>query len=430
MSAAPRGDVRSIDCTNCGAGLPVLGGGRVITQICGYCGAALDATDAFRVLEVYAGMDRPDTPFRLGMEGDLDGVRWTIIGTLGLEERWDGQVEAWVDHMLYSPTHGYAWLTVEDGHTILTRKTRDWPRAAWLTPRTVERAANRPGRSRGGRNYIYYQSGEWSVTFAEGAFNFRPARGDRGTSIALLSHGERPEMLTYLEPHGAREREVELSHYVPGAAAAFGAEPPRPRGVHPLQPYRGGGAGFYRLWFGAMTIAAFAMIWVALAMGGRPEVILAGGVDELPQSMSVEVTDTERPLRLRLATDMANSWADFDLSVTGPDGNAIAQTFLPVSFYAGREGGENWTEGSRSATIGLDPQVAGPHTVTLGAPVGDAALSGRVTAVELTMREGLMTVRWPIGAMVIFALLFVWSLTGRLRHRWRAASGSDWSEED
>ncbi len=38
-------DVHKLNCTECGAGLDVLGGGRVKSHICSYCGAELDAQD-------------------------------------------------------------------------------------------------------------------------------------------------------------------------------------------------------------------------------------------------------------------------------------------------------------------------------------------------------------------------------------------------
>ena len=44
MSLGPH--LKSIDCTACGAGLDILGGGRVTVHICPYCGTALDALDS------------------------------------------------------------------------------------------------------------------------------------------------------------------------------------------------------------------------------------------------------------------------------------------------------------------------------------------------------------------------------------------------
>ena len=255
------GTVRAIDCPNCGAGLDVLGGGRVVTQVCSFCGAALDAADAYRVLAVYAGMARPLSPFRLGMEGEVGGVRWTIVGTLGLVERDGGREWRWCDHMLFSPTHGYAWLTVEDGHTLWTRKVRDWPDGPFLATAEVERAERRPTRRWRGRTFAYFATSAWTVDFVEGAFNYRPARGERGTTVTMLPPDEADAMLAFVAPEGGREREVEPTRYAPGAAEAFGAQPPVPDGVHPLEPQEVvPDARFLQGWFAAMAVAALAAL--------------------------------------------------------------------------------------------------------------------------------------------------------------------------
>ena len=86
MSLNP--DLKSINCTACGAGLDVLGGGRVTTHVCAYCGTQLDALDNYRSLQKFDQLNRPDSPFAIGMRGTLWGVDYTVIGTLQHEERW------------------------------------------------------------------------------------------------------------------------------------------------------------------------------------------------------------------------------------------------------------------------------------------------------------------------------------------------------
>ena len=268
------GKALSIDCPNCGAGQTVLGGGRVTTQVCGYCGAALDATDAFRVLEVFAGMERPASPFRLGAESTIRGVRWTVIGTLGLLEREDGREWRWTDHMLHSPTHGYAWLTVEDGHLLFTRKVRDWPDGTFLDRQALKRALARPERDWRGRTFRYYAASDARVDFAEGAFNFRPRRGDYTFAASLMAMTEPPEMLTYVS--GGRENEVELTRYAPEAAAAFGVPAPRPEGRHPLQTEEAvPDAPFLGRWFLGLAVVSL------LALFALPEQVGTGRTNAL-----------------------------------------------------------------------------------------------------------------------------------------------------
>ena len=107
----PTEKISSIRCTACGAPLTLHGGGHKIQTLnCAYCGAVMDARHDFAVLAQFANQHRPECPLELGMQGKLKGVDFTIIGMIA----WFAEGE-WVDLLLYSPTHGYAWLSYEQG---------------------------------------------------------------------------------------------------------------------------------------------------------------------------------------------------------------------------------------------------------------------------------------------------------------------------
>ena len=418
---------RSINCTNCGAGLDVLGGGRVTVKVCGYCGAALDANDAFRVLEVWDGMERPESPFRLGMRGEIDGVAFTIIGTLGQEERYEGQVWDWVDHQLFSPTHGYAWLTVDDGHVEFTRKVRDWPFGTFVGTDLVERSESPPSRDWRGRTFRYYESGTWRTTYVEGEFNWRPVRGAQGVAVAMLSTDLPSRMLTYVETvDGANrgEREVEVSRYCPEAIAAFGAEVIAPVGPHPLRPFVPvKGRWIDRLFFGALTAASL-VLGFGLMFGGAGVEVYTGPPSRLPEALSFDVADASRPVEIRLRQDVSNDFVVYGLSLTGPNGESLAQTEREISYYFGVEDGESWTEGSRTATLGFAPVSTGLHTLAIAR---DA--TGADGNLSVTVEAGRSNPVWLLMAGFLFLLAFAFVSSARLRHRMMRWRGSDWSDD-
>jgi hypothetical protein len=426
-SMSDAAQLKSINCTNCGAGLPVLGGGRVTTQICGYCGASLDATDSFRVLDVYAGMERPDTPFQLGMTGVIDGVEFTITGIKGMIEHGYGQ---WVDHMLFSPTHGYAWLTLENGHLIFTRKQRELP-SAWLSVSEVEIAENKPSRTFRGKKFSYYETTNWQVHFVEGAFNYRPERDDKGTTVSLASWSGTPQMLSLIEPDKAgSEYEVEVSEYAEGAAQAFGIKAPKPQGIHALQPIKTPEtAKFYRKWFGGMVLASIILLIAIINARGGPERVLNTGVSTLPATGEFSVADTSRPVRVDLDTNTDNSWMEVPLRVTGPDGQPVVDRLMGISYYYGYSDGERWTEGSQSARVSFMAPQPGTYTVEIGTPEGEAIQNNRVSSASIFVRESIMTIRWPIMAIILFAILFIWSLFKGAGAKMRRQMGGDWYED-
>jgi hypothetical protein len=202
---------------------------------CSYCGAQLDAQDDYRVIARYRDMIRPETCFDLGMTGTLWGAEFTVIGTIAWIEHYDGQVWNWVEHQIYSPTHGYAWLKLDEGFVTFSRKSRAIPNPPVLGSATIENAESRPVVSLNGRYFKYYSSGLARPTFIEGEFNYIPRMEDRIRYVSLLG---KTQMLDMVESNS--EREYVLSDFPDQAELllGFGVSPerlPHPRGVHPLQ---------------------------------------------------------------------------------------------------------------------------------------------------------------------------------------------------
>lgn len=359
MTRAP-GTV-AIACTSCGAGLSILGGGRVVTRVCEYCGAALDANEGWRVLARHDRAARPASPLHLGVTGDVEGEPFTVIGTLGRVERWAGREWRWAEHQIHSPLRGYARLSVEDGHAILTRRHRGGTEPSWISARDVEQAEARPSaRLRGDRRrFVYHETTTAETDFVEGAFTFEPAPGDRSTTVVLRRDDE---ALSFTE--GETEREVTSSRYLPQAEtwASFGVEPPPVTAVHALQPHapwrherfvtRAAGA------FAAASLAAFAVL------SGEPgRQVLADveiAVAQLPQTLEFDAPGSERPTRVALQSDLRNAWAVFEVGVEGPDGAPLLALARVTEAYSGRDSDGRWSEGDDAPPPPSRPRRRGP----------------------------------------------------------------------
>ncbi|MWB76681.1 DUF4178 domain-containing protein [Pseudooceanicola sp. 216_PA32_1] len=425
-------EIRAINCTNCGAGLDVLGGGRVMSHVCGYCGSELDAQDNYRVLRRYADLVRPDSPLAIGMTGTLDGVAFTVIGTLGMEESWHGEYWRWVEHQLYSPTHGYVWLSWEDGHLVWTRKYRGHVDPMWISTDRVEAAETRPTAYSRGVRFRYYETTDARIAFVEGEFNWRPRLGDRSTSVSMLADGA---MLSYTG--SAVEREIELTTYPDQAAtlAAFGADPrPRPRRVHPVQPMPDGGTVRFLVTWG-LILAVFSLVLGVFmsALVGR-EVLNTGPIPvaRLPAEVTFELTDTRRLTVIEVATDVSNSWAWLELSVTDPEDEPVFEVGREVGFYSGRDNEGSWTEGSRRTTFRFHPAMPGTYTAELSVPESETWQRGgaAIGQVRMSVTEGRSSGFWLFLLGGLFILVGVAAALRRgirRRARWR---GSDWVDED
>jgi hypothetical protein len=328
--------------------------------------------------------------------------------------------------MLFSPTHGYAWLTLEDGHTLLTHKVRDWPDGGFLTAHAVEIAKARPERRWRGRTFQYYATSNWQIDFVEGEFTWRPERGQRGSSVSLMPAGPASEKLVYAD---GSEREIEATRYFPQAARVFGAEEPVPRGTHPLQPYAPAkGKRFYGMWFGAMTAAAFLLAMVVAAGSGARVTLYEGPPGALPPELVFDVADIARPVRVELFQPLSQAWAEYAVAVTDPAGTPVADTGRAISYYYGGSGEDSWTEGSRSATLTFAPTAPGRYTLEVALDEAEARAAG--APLRLTVQEGRGAPLWSFLAAGLFGLALIWTLSSTLRHRARRWAGSDWTEED
>lgn len=422
-------EIRSINCTSCGAGLSVLGGGRVRTQVCEYCGSVLDVQENFKVLSEFGKLPRPSTPFSIGMTGEIDGIGWTIIGILGVEERYGGSVWGWVDHQMYSPTHGYCWLTFETGHYVFTRKVRGPGAQGWISSARVEKAEHQPTTMRDGKPYRYYESGRQRISYAEGSFNWIPKRGDSADYTSFLGD---TEMLTQV--FGANEKEVELSHYLSPEVVetAFGlSDLPRSARVHPLEPLVPWKHGTFTRNLGLGAAAVGVVMWAMQLTGSQVVLHLPEQSTARPIEAKFELSDAQNLTELRFTSNANNAWAWYDIELVGPGGETVAEFGRQAEYYQGREGGESWSEGSGTATARLRLEEPGSYTLLI--EQSDAGTWGggrRPSSVSVRVTEGRKAAYWLLIAAGFCALAGVAVMGRRYLHGARRWSGSDWSDDD
>ncbi|MBH1974471.1 MAG: DUF4178 domain-containing protein [Rhodobacteraceae bacterium] len=422
----------AVSCPNCGAGLQVLGGGRVVTHVCRHCGTQLDAIENYRKLRTFANMRRPETPFSIGLTGRILNVDWTIIGILGQTERSGGETWTWVDHQLYSPTHGYAWLTLEDDHLTLTRRYRGALRPGWLSTLAVEFAENPPVVTAEGTTYKYYETAASEATFAEGEFTWAVGVGDKTTTITLMSN----DAMISLSETGA-EREVERAVYLPQAetCAAFGVAALNPYHMHPLKPLLAGpNAGFVQTL--GLACAAICLILSLIFTGMTGTTALPSrhiARSALPAELSFEITDTRGLTTLYLQADVNNSWAWVEATLSDPQGAPVFTAGREVDFYNGTDSDGYWTEGSPSTQISFHPEMPGEYTLELDVPEGglNEDMSGpRLSTLTVSILNGGAAPFWTLLAAVVFAGIGGFHFARSYLHNRARWAGSDWSDED
>lgn len=434
MSLNP--ELKSINCTACGAGLDILGGGRVTTHICSYCGTALDALDSYKVLVKFNLLDRPETPLRIGAAGQIFGIDFTVIGLLEHEEIWRGRSWKWVDHQVFSPTHGYAWVTFEDGHLTFSRRYRK--PVGWLSEAMVNKAESRPRVRAGSEWFKYYDTTTSSVIYAEGEFTWAPRKGAKTTTVTAMSD---TAMLGFSTTN--REREIYHTVYLePGQITGFGLPAGRrPGGVHALKRMKtGANAGFVmKTGLASMVLCLFLGMAMGLQNGKLAETRLQFSVAELPVNIAFEVTDPGRLTRIDLQGNGRNSWNYLAVELEDPEGEVLFESGRTVEYYSGRDKDGTWSEGSNSASLAFFPPIAGRYSVTLDLEESgfwapnvnrSASQQRQMTQVGLQIRNGVSSGFWLVLLGLGFGCIGGLPLLRRYLHnkaRWR---DSDWVDED
>jgi Domain of unknown function (DUF4178) len=421
-----------VSCPNCGVGLKVLGGGRVVMHVCSHCGTQLDTIENYRKLRTFANLRRPDSPFSIGMTGRIVGVDWTIIGILGQTERSGGQTWTWVDHQLYSPTHGYVWLTLEDGHLTLTRRYRGSLRPGWLSVTAIETAESPPRIAADGTTFKYYETAASEVSFAEGEFTWAVGVGDKTTAITLMSD----DAMLSLSESGA-EREVERTVYLPQAetCAAFGVAALNPYRMHPLKPLQASpNAGFLQtLGLGSAGICLILSLFFANMTGTTALPVQSIAQSGLPTELPFEINDNRGLTTLYLRADVDNSWAWVEATVIDPQGAPVFTAGREVNFYNGSDSEGYWTEGDPSTQISFRPELTGEYTLELDVPEGglNEDTSGpRLSTLTVSIQNGGAGFFWTLLAAVLFAGIGGYHYARKYLHDKARWTGSDWSDED
>jgi len=386
--------ITAITCPNCGGSLKVFGGGRqVATFTCNYCGSVLDVENNYKVLDKFTRVKLPPSPFSLGMRGVIDEITFTIIGMVAYscERGKSVGVDTWIDYMLYSPTHGYAWLTYEEGNLTFSRRTRKMPAL------NISRMTPQETFSFDGRYYEFYEGYRAYITFVQGELTWVARKDD---AVMIYEAISPPLGLSY-ERSGS-ESEYYISHYLDTKEVcdSFGATCHKSNAMNPLKPFVAERSKAFSKASAIFAVLSLLMIGIIeFSFNGTliKSESFVGKTKEIP----FHIEDPRHLIALKLKSDVNNDWIYYDISVIKSDTQEEVYSLgKELSYYYGYEGGESWSEGSQEVMSYFKLKEPGDYLLKFNAPQYH-----RTVHMNVSIREDVIR-------SLYFVILFIFSFLG------------------
>ncbi len=431
MSTAPQ--VRSLNCTNCGAPLIIRAGGRTLTVVCPQCLSLLDARDpALGVLQTFEARQRVQPRIPLGTRGKLRGDTWEVIGFQVREIVVDGFPYEWSEYLLYNPFKGFRYLSEYDGHWNFVATLHALPQE---TAGEAKRSVVYQGQA-----YRHFQSASARTIFVMGEF---PWQFRVGEAVYVSDYIAPPRMLSAERT----ENEVVWSfgEYVTGGEIwkAFkppGACPPA-RGIYANQPSPYG-ASARSVWTVCLALlVALAMLALLFSAGMRQEEVFKSSYafSTLARGETSFVTPVfelkGRPSNVELTvdTDLENDWAYFSFTLINEQTGEGYDIGREVSYYHGRDSDGSWSEGGRDDRVLVPSVPAGRYYLRVEPDMNDE--DGRAHSVRYQVRVRrdvpYNPFFWIAGLLLLVPPIFV-SLraAGFEKARWQESSFVSDSKSD
>jgi hypothetical protein len=121
-----------------------------------------------------------------------------------------------------------------------------------------------------------------------------------------------------------------------------------------------------------------------------------------------------------------NSWASYDI-VVRKDGKSIFSMAKEISYYSGYDGGESWSEGSRTAHAYFKVPDAGNYTIGIE---GETNSRASPKGLRLELREGIIVSRYLWILVILSAVAFLTPLVSRLMFESKRWADTEEDDDD
>ncbi|HRE18484.1 MAG TPA: DUF4178 domain-containing protein [Rhodocyclaceae bacterium] len=420
----PDGSVQAqvFRCPSCGS--PLSARSAEIKAVgCGSCGAVVDTADQnYKLLsKAMSSQEEHYSPrIAIGTQGVLEGKPVEVIGFLAKRTMSEGLAYDWREYLLAGENGTYRWLVEYNGHWNIVDVLSNQPRIAGAPAlMTYE-----------GLQYKHFSNYEATVLQVAGEFTWRVTRGEKShqtdyVAPPLMASRERTakeiswSMCRYAEADEIQEAFKLKSGVLPKAVGVYANQP---------NPWQEAHRRICGLFWKFALVATVVQLLLAFVFGGKT--LLQENVefthqnaDETFVSRTFELSSKARKITVENETDLNNNWFDMQLVLVNKETGANWPTERGLSYYHGVDGGESWSEGSRSDDVSFVDIPAGTYYLAI-----DPELAPENRApVRSVLKVSKGGVPWS-NYVLIMIFLVVFPLFSRMRYA--AFETSRWAESD
>lgn len=383
---------RKFDCTRCGAPVEIRYPGASLAIACPNCKVVIDiSNENYRILSKYHDATKEYDPLiPLGTRGKLFDKTWEVIGFMIRRDKLSGY--AWEEYLLFNPYYGYRWLTRNNGHWsfVTMLKEKPYSSQAALSHVFVNRVDFRND------NYKLYYSGHAVVAYVLGEFYWK-VKTD--SEVWMTDYVSPPYMLS--NEWDNRELIWSRSEYVDKdiIKEAFKIESMAgPVGVAPNQP-----SPHLKTWNSMRLLwVFFVVLLIGLNVVSMSRSLNYKAFGQMYSfNMNGKTNDTTTPVfelikdkanvEISMDAEVDNSWFYISGEMVNDENGDTYYFERTCEYYHGVDGGESWSEGSRSQSILLSGVPAGKYYINFDTESGDFRTYGGQSNFTLQVRRDVPT---------------------------------------
>lgn len=396
---------KGVRCSGCGA--PVDGHFPPDTKmlVCQSCGSGLELNATQTRVVTKNRQKAPKFVLEIGDVGLFDKNKYEVVGRLHYVERDEGRDYPSDEYLLFNDKQGYLWLEESDGHWMRTQRSHKQPPIdlfGFIAPRSKVKI--------GDTSYQYVEKGRTQLRYVDGALPWSAVVGEYFEYADLVAP---PKSFSaeLSKGQGSQELEFFAGTYVPIEAMrkAFKDKKfPLALGVGMAQPFiRTAGQKAVMLIGLVFGLINFGLLMTTCGGGQRIFNTSLTAEQYRGEWLSEPFNITDKPAILHISgnANVNQSWLALQIGLVNAQDEVCLQTEEDVSYYHGYEGGEHWSEGSRtfSKLVRVDEPGAYRLLVMGAAASGNNANDDpRVTpTLNLSVQQGLRLSRYYILMMLL-----------------------------